>query len=49
MLHNVAQLGNVALPPDTVGCVGPDPDPYPQAFEPNAAAVHQRVDVMYCL
>ena len=27
VLHNVEQLRNVALPPDTVGCVGPNPYP----------------------
>ncbi|XP_052373960.1 putative nuclease HARBI1 [Oncorhynchus keta] len=45
VLYNVAQLRNVALP--SVGCVGPDPDPYPQAFEPNAACGF--VDLMHRL
>ena len=45
VLHNVAQLKDVALPPDA-DRLGPDPDPYPQAFKPNAAAVRQRLDVM---
>lgn len=46
VLHNVAQLKNVPLPPDADCCVGPDPDPHPQTFEPNAAAVRQRLEVM---
>ena len=41
-----AVLHNVTQPPDADCCVGPDPDPHPQAFEPNAAAVRQRLEVM---
>ena len=33
--HNVAQLWNVPLPPDAVGCVGLYPDPYPEAPDPD--------------
>ncbi|XP_059384683.1 putative nuclease HARBI1 [Carassius carassius] len=46
VLHNVAQLKNMPLPPGADCCVGRDPEPHPQAFEPNAAAVHQRLEVM---
>lgn len=46
VLHNVAQLKNVPLPPGADCCVGPDPEPHPHAFEPNAAAVRQRLEVM---
>ena len=48
VLHNVAQLKDVALPPDA-DRLGPNLDPYPQAFEPNTAAVHQHLDVMRIL
>ena len=47
VLHNVAQLKGVALPPDA-DRLGPNPDPYSQAFEPNAATVCQCLDVMHC-
>lgn len=46
VLHNVAHLKNVPLPPGADCCVGPDPEPHPHAFEPNAAAVRQRLEVM---
>uniref|UniRef100_A0A3P9JS12 DDE Tnp4 domain-containing protein n=1 Tax=Oryzias latipes TaxID=8090 RepID=A0A3P9JS12_ORYLA len=46
VLHNVAQLKNMPLPPGADCCVGPDPEPHPHAFEPNAAAVRQRLEVM---
>ncbi|XP_061074476.1 putative nuclease HARBI1 isoform X1 [Conger conger] len=46
VLHNVAQLRNVAIAPDADGHADPEPNPYPQAFEPIAAAVRQRVAVM---
>lgn len=29
----------MTLSPNVVGCIGPNPDPYPQAFEPNAVAL----------
>jgi len=45
--HNVAQLKNMPLPPDTDVVL--NPEPYPQAFGPNAAAVRQRLDVMHHL
>ena len=48
-LRDVAQLRNVALPPDTNGRAGPDPDPHPQAFEPNTAAMRLLMDVMHRL
>ena len=44
----MAQLKDVALPPDA-DRLGPNPDPYLQAFEPNAAAEHPRLDAMRCL
>ncbi|XP_046874255.1 putative nuclease HARBI1 [Hypomesus transpacificus] len=47
VLHNMAQLQNVPLPPGAeAACVRPDPDPQPQAFQPNGAAVRQRLAVM---
>ena len=46
--HYMAQLKDVALPPDA-DRLGPNPDPYLQAFEPNAAAERPRLDVMRCL
>uniref|UniRef100_A0A3P9IK64 DDE Tnp4 domain-containing protein n=1 Tax=Oryzias latipes TaxID=8090 RepID=A0A3P9IK64_ORYLA len=46
VLHNVAQLKNMPLPPGADCCVGPDPEPHPHAFEPNAAAVRQRLEIL---
>ena len=40
VLHNVALLQNVPLQGEEVD-LALDPDPHPQAFHPNAGAVHQ--------
>lgn len=45
VLHNLAQLQNVPLPPQHLH-PDPDPDPHPQAFHPDAGAVRQREEVM---
>ncbi len=47
VLHSMAHKENVPLPPE-VNAV-PDLDPHPLVFEPNAAAVHQRLEVMQCI